>query len=221
MVVDLANETFFKSRLAKDDLEKLDSLLSTFKVKINSLKITIEEEQLKVQHKKAILEFDVALKEIGLVDVFEKGNWTDNYPAAKTDTTTKINLLQEEISELKSLSLFADVNNKESLAKWGIEYFKRPLTLEEESILVYFQRFPAKANDFYNRYLFSPEELFGNLDYKEKTDTGFWLNMDGVYEFIKYTSNPVLHTEANQQKLKELQQLSGSFEEQIEKNHRN
>jgi exonuclease SbcC len=215
MAVNVTNGRLFKCTRDKENLESLDRFLSTLQVKIDSLKITIEEEQLKTKNKKAVLEFEAALKDKNLVAVFEKGSWTENYTDARIDTITEINSLIEEISELQSMKLFTDVKNEESLAKWGIEYFKRPLSLEEESILIYFQKFPVKANCNLNRFLHSAIELFDNLDLKEKRPSGFWLNLDGVYEFIKYTSTPVLNTEANQQKLKELQQLSGSIEKQI------
>jgi exonuclease SbcC len=210
-----SQESFFKHRQTKEHIDHLDSLLLLLNTTIENVKTEISKDRRKKQNQTDLEKFETDLEEAGLTHRFKNSEWSTNFRRAKDVTKARIGELQSQIAELTSFSVFADIKNEESLAKWGLDYFNRPLSLKEESILLYFQRFPSKKPVANERYLWFRNELFENLDIKDQSESGFWLNLDGVFEFIPYTSNPLLDTNANQKKLKELQKLSGTLQEKI------
>src|SRR5690606_25793466 len=78
-----------------------------------------------------------------------------------------------------------------------IDNLEFPLSHIHESVLVYFQKYgkikPSQNEP--NRYVPFPEQLFHNIDsnIKDTGKEGFWLNLDGVFEFITYSEHRVLN----------------------------
>lgn len=124
----------------------------------------------------------------------------------------EIEKLEKEIIELESLSKFSDLNNPESLVRWATENLNFPISHTIESILIYFQKYgnakPSEQNA--NRYVPFPEELFENIEYKvkdKKDHHGFWLNLDGVYEYIEYSPNHLLNVDNVESLIKPLSEI--------------
>ena len=92
------------------------------------------------------------------------------------------------------MSTFSNIHHSESLAAWAIEHLEFPVSPEQESVLVHFQLFPRKEPDpaMDKRYLPFPKNLFDLLKIKQKMETGFWIDLDGVYEFIAYVPEQFL-----------------------------
>lgn len=132
-----------------------------------------------------------------IVQDFEASNWLVDFDAENNLFDNQIHVFERQITELESLSKFSDISNPESLLRWTTENLNFPVSHTTESVLVYFQKYgkirPSEKNT--NRYVPHPEELFDNIDrkIKDKTENGFWLNLDGVYEFVEYSPNPVLN----------------------------
>ena len=156
-----------------------------------------------------------------IVQEFETSNWLAAFDEESSIFDKNIKKLEKEIIELESLSKFSDVNSPESLLRWTTEKLNFPVSHTTESILVYFQKYgkvkPSEKNS--NRYVPNPEELFDNIDtkIKDKTDNGFWLNLDGVYEFIEYSPNPVLNVNDPKSITKPLSQLKENLNTQLAK----
>lgn len=73
----------------------------------------------------------------------------------------------------------------------------RPLNRAEESLIIHFQdlkRHKPISPKARNRYLPHPEELF-NHPTLEQEEHGFWINLQGVREFVSYSSHPVFNTD--------------------------
>src|SRR5690606_12378796 len=87
-----------------------------------------------------------------------------------------------------------------------------PISHTIESILIYFQKYgnakPSEQNA--NRYVPFPEELFENIESKvkdKKDHHGFWLNLDGVYEYIEYSPNHLLNVDNVESLIKPLSEI--------------
>ena len=209
---------YFDYKKKKEVLDQFRQILEERGVSVKEIEAdllrNIEYEQLK----KEVYRFEKHLRENDIFEDFKRGDWSTNYAGAKQTAAKRIAEIDAIVSEYKSLSTFTDIENKESLANWAIDFFKRPLNREEESVLVYFQKLPRKDENHRNeRHLPFPEELFNNLDIKEVSTKGFWLNLDGVFEFVTYVQRQILDTDINSKKLKEIQKLAGNITQEIAK----
>ncbi|WP_333888581.1 hypothetical protein [Sphingobacterium siyangense] len=165
----------------------------------DELKRKVTFERKFSSEKDLLFEFLNYLKDQDISSVFEKSLWSVDYERAKKEYIEKRTQLIKKINEYEGLSRFSNIEDSNSLASWAIEHINRPLTHEEESILIHFQLFPRqKPMNFEekDRYLPNPRQLFNNPDIKDKLEgKGFWLNLDGVYEYIKYVQNQYLNTD--------------------------
>jgi exonuclease SbcC len=152
---------------------------------------------------------------------FEASRWSTDYALEKLNYAFEAKADNDRLLELKALSEFADLGNPDSLAAWAMDYFDRPLSLEEESVLLHFQSLKrtepkdVKADD---RYLPEPYVLFETLDIHETAGKkGFWLALDGVYEFIDYATKQYLNIgpEKKLEVIAQLKQLSKGLTAEI------
>src|SRR5690606_30661755 len=147
-----------------------------------------------------------------LINDFDTSNWLIDFEKANENFPIEIEKLEKEIIELESLSKFSDLNNPESLVRWATENLNFPISHTIESILIYFQKYgnakPSEQNA--NRYVPFPEELFENIESKvkdKKDHHGFWLNLDGVYEYIEYSPNHLLNVDNVESLIKPLSEI--------------
>lgn len=177
----------------KEKVEKLEEWIDDHSVKIGKAKERFLENKRTKDDKQQLEKFTQYLDNQRIQMAFEASDWLSDYEFAKSNYDNFVSSIQKEIDALNALSSFADFGNAKSLAGWALEYFKRALNLEEESALLYFQKFPRVIpHESQGRYLPFPEELFDSMDIKDKSNEGFWLNLNGVYEFIGYTPTPLL-----------------------------
>ena len=154
-----------------------------------------------------------------IIDAFKKSNWLNNYKKEIEQFPVKIKELELEIAELESLSRFSDLNNPESLVNWAIDNLEFPLSHIHESVLVYFQKYgkikPSK-NEL-NRYVSFPEQLFRDIgsNVKDNSQEGFWLDLDGVFEFIMYSEHRVLNIKDPKKITKSLSKLKEGVETKL------
>ncbi|SNR16663.1 hypothetical protein [Tenacibaculum jejuense] len=169
-------------KINDEDLEKVKDWFFTQK-KENNAKNKLEE-------------FNDYLTNEEIVTDFETSYWLKDFDNAQEKFSIEIDKLEKEINEQEALSKFSDINNPESLLRWATENLKFPISYEIESILIYFQKYgrvkPSEENS--KRYIPEPEELFNkvNDNIKEISEKGFWLNLDGVHEFVECSKNRVL-----------------------------
>lgn len=141
---------------------------------------------------------------------------------ASENFSVEIEKLEKEIIDLESLSKFSDLNNPESLVGWATENLNFPISHTIESILIYFQKYgkvkPSEQNS--NRYVPFPEELFENIDSKvkdKKDNHGFWLNLDGAYEYIAYSPSRLLNVESAESLIKPLSEIKEGVGKKLSK----
>lgn len=171
-----------------------------------NVKSWFKSERSKNDNKLGLQNFIKHLTNNNNLEAFEKSNWLSDYQHTNDIYSKTIDDLDKEIIELESLSKFSDSNNKESLVNWAFDNLKFPLSHTDESILKYFQRYgkikPSEINS--KRYVPFPELLFKNIEanIKGKNEKGFWLNLDGVYEFINHSEQRILNVK-NPESIKE------------------
>lgn len=190
-------DKFLKISQSKASVEQVENWL-----KLNDNQLEKVKEWFSVQKKEnenqiALQNFTNHLRKNNVLSDFETSDWLTDFEKEKIEYPKRIEQLEKEITELQALSKFTDVNNPESLLNWAIENLKFPLSHNIESSLIYFQKYdkvkPSEKNA--ERYIPFPKDLFDNVQskIKEETDSGFWLNLDGVYEYIEHSPNQVLN----------------------------
>ena len=221
---DNIEDKFFKVKQEKTDIEKVENWL-----KINDNQLQKVKEWFSFQHKendnkKAIEAFSgYLIKEHALND-FENSKWLTDFENEEIEFSKRIERLEKEITELNSLSKFTDIDHPESLLNWAMENLQFPISHHKESTLIYFQKYgrvePLKQNA--KRYVPFPEDLFENIasKIKEETAHGFWLNLDGVYEYIEHSPSQVLNVNDPKLIIEPLKKLKEGIEGRLlELNH--
>lgn len=206
---------------AKRQVDIVEKWLTSNNNDIEKVNTWFKQQYEESNNRTAVQEFTKHLSTHNVLDAFKVSNWLIDYKKECKAYSKKIEALKKEVNELESLSRFSDLNNPESLVNWAIDNLKFPLSHNLESILIYYQKFgkikPSEENA--NRYVPFPEQLFHNIDsnIKDKTENGFWLNLDGVYEFISYSEHQVLDVDKPEDIVKSLSKLKESVEEKLSK----
>ena len=214
-------EKFLNIKQSKTNVEIVEKWLLSNENQLDKVKNWYHTQKNEAKSKSELNLFTNYLVKNNILKEFEASNWLIDFDKESNLFDKDITKLENEIAELDSLSKFSDVNNPESLLRWTVENLTFPVSHPTESILVYFQKYgkvkPSEKNS--NRYVPNPEELFNNIDskIKDKTDNGFWLNLDGVYEFIEYSPNPVLNVNNPKSITKPLSQLKENLKTQLAK----
>ncbi|TDY11499.1 DNA repair protein Rad50 [Meridianimaribacter flavus] len=132
------------------------------------------------------------LKPKGLLYYFESKTWDSNIIFNLQKEEESIN---ENIENKEKLNTINDVENVKSLAYWALN-LDRQLTIDEESVLAKYQEtlIVDKPENIAFKYIPEPKELFENLLIHKRTKDGFWLNINGIKEFIPVVTNPIFNT---------------------------
>lgn len=206
---------------SKLQIEIVSKWLTSFDNDIEKVNKWFTYQSVENDNKLALLDFTNYLSSNNIQDVFKASNWLTDYRKENKAYPKKIEGIEKEIAELESLSRFSDLNNSESLVNWALDNLQFPLSHILESVLIYFQKYgkikPSEDNS--NRYVPLPEQLFHNIDsnIKDNNENGFWLNLDGVYEFITYSEHQLLNVENPNDIIKSLSKLKEGIEEKLSK----
>ena len=126
---------------------------------------------------------------------FEQSEWIKGLRIGNDYYINRKPQIQTRIEQLNRMSEYTDLGNPESLANWAVS-LARPLTRIEESLVLHFQSLARKKPDSPTsevRYLPVPEKLFEN-EKIEENENGFWINLDGVWEYVDYVQEQKLNT---------------------------
>tara|TARA_R110001632_G_scaffold63318_2_gene151430 strand:- start:88443 stop:91703 length:3261 start_codon:yes stop_codon:yes gene_type:complete len=133
------------------------------------------------------------LKENNVLSFFNNKSWNGNIVVELGKLIVEV---EKDISRKKGLSEINDIENEKSLAYWALN-LNRELTIQEESIVHKYQYdniWVEEPSDIKRKYIPKPEELLENINVYKTVEKGFWLDLNGVKEFIEYTSNPIFNT---------------------------
>lgn len=208
-------DNFLKISQSKASIEKLENWLEFNDNQLDKVKDWFFFQRKENDNKIALQSFTNHLRTNNSLSDFETSSWLIDFEKENVEFSKSIEELEKEIIELQSLSKFTDFNNPESLLNWAIGNLKFPIIHTIESTLIYFQKYgnvkPSEKNG--ERYVPFPEDLFEKIDFKikEETDGGFWLNLDGVYEYIEHSPNQVLNVSDPKLLIEPIQKLKEGF----------
>lgn len=197
-----AKKLLDESTKYKDIIDKVNSWLNEDRQDADAIRHWHQVERSKVTDAENQKAFGKFLTENKLQREFEQSDWFNNYEAAGKLTLQKLKDFEEAITKLETQLVFSDLDNPASLAHWAIKQLDLPLTLEQESLLIHFQSLSRTApNPPQERYLPFPEKLFKKPLTFKAGDNGFWLELNGIHEFIINVHKQHLNVPANQIKL--------------------
>lgn len=197
-----AKKLLDESTKYKDSIDKVNSWLTEDRQDADAIRQWHQAERAKITDAENLKAFEKFLTENKLQQQFEQSDWYNNYATAAKLTSQKLKEFEETIGKLETQLVFSDLDNPASLAHWAIEQLNLPLTLEQESLLIHFQRLSRTApNPPKERYLPFPEKLFKEPLIFKASHNGFWLELNGIHEFISNVPKQHLNVSANQIKL--------------------
>lgn len=213
---------YFNIKQSKTSVETVDNWLTLNDNQLDKVKEWYKFQTKENENKRNLLGFINYLKNNSLINDFDTSIWLSDFAKASENFAVEIEKLEKEIIDIESLSKFSDLNNPESLVRWATENLNFPISHIIESILIYFQKYgkvkPSEQNS--NRYVPFPEELFENIDSKvkdKKENHGFWLNLDGVYEYIAFSPNRLLNVDSVESLIKPLSESKEGFGKKLNK----
>ncbi|MEJ5102785.1 hypothetical protein [Chryseobacterium sp. MYb328] len=212
-------ERFLEISQSKASIEKVENWLKLNANQLEKVKEWFSFQRKENENKTALQSFTNHLRTNNVLSDFDTSNWLIDFEKENVEFPKRIEELEKEITELQSLSKFTDINNPESLLNWAIENLKFPILHNIESTLIYFQKYGKVKVSERNaeRYISVPEDLFKNVDAKIKEETvrGFWLNLDGVYEYIEHSPNQVLNVSDPKLLIEPIQKLKEGVENRL------
>jgi exonuclease SbcC len=193
---DHIEKLFFELHQSKVSIEKVEDWLKLNNNQLKKVKDWFYFQKNENQNKIALQNFTNYLRKNNILSDFDASNWSTDFENEKEKFPKRFEQLKQEIIELQSLSKFTDIENPESLLHWAIANLKFPILHNIESTLIYFQKYGKVKSSEKNgeRYIPFPKDLFNNIGNKIKAENnhGFWLDLDGVYEYIEHCPNYVL-----------------------------
>jgi len=178
-----------------DILTAAQGLLEKLKIKENELEKVYLDYKNKKDKYTVFNSLESRLLTQELEPFFQKSEWMKGFKIGNEHYINRKPQIQPRIEQLNRMSEYTDLGNPESLANWAVS-LGRPLTRVEESLVLHFQSLARKRPDNPTqeaRYLPVPEKLFENKKIEENTD-GFWINLDGIWEYVDYVTEQKLNT---------------------------
>ncbi len=216
MVEEEKLEIFTKTSNENEKLKKAKTILNTLGNKNGLLENFIKYRNQLRQHlllKNLTRELNVSWT------MFEKANWEKGYSEGLMGIHSEIKTFVEIRDNLIAIKAYNDLSNVNSLARWAVDQ-KRGFTKEEESVLIHFAKQgitrakPKKSKGV--RYLPDPKELFKKaIEPVNADDIGFWLSLDGVYEYVEYVFVQILDRSDPQLIKEHFENQSKSIDEKI------
>lgn len=161
------------------------------------LRDRVKAEKQFMRDKSLLGDFILYLRSNRIEESFESSVWNTDYESAVGKSVELEKSLTARIQELDALTVFSDIDSPDSLAGWAIHSLGRELSLQEESLLRYFQKLPREKPEVIeklSRYLPDPDILFDGPDVRDlEINKGFWINLGGVIEHIPYVEKQYLN----------------------------
>ena len=190
-----AFDKYSNAKSAHDLLIKAESLLSKFNIEKEELDALYNIYQRQKEQYFILQELRSQLSIKSLESFFEQSEWMRGFIAGNEYFNLRISEINPQLEQFDLLIKFSDINDPQSLVRWAIS-LNRPLTLEEESLIIYFQTYkrekPENAEKG-SRFLPLPETLFKNKII-DVDHNGFWIDLGGVFEYIDYVQERKLNT---------------------------
>jgi hypothetical protein len=183
----IAQQEYDETSARWSKVKSVDGWLRVYKT-IDAVREQFNKQDRISRDRRTLAEFEHFLSSRNLFDEFSESTWAQDYRLASAEYDGAMEQLNSEISRLEQLLPLFDSDNKDSVVQWAIRNAGK-LTKEEESVLMHFKalstKTPADATDG-SRFIPDPEKVYKNLKPANADANGFWVNMDGVMEYIAY-----------------------------------
>lgn len=189
------SDVHFSAKQRYTTLNDARKLIDDLKIDEKTLETVYKDYQRMKERNSILQEFTSKLSDKNVQSFFEKSEWMKGVKTGNEYFTKRINEIRSSLENLELLSEYADINNPDSLVRWAIS-LNRSLTKVEESLMLHFQT--LKRNQPENpikreRYLPLPSVLFDKPKVEEKKN-GFWIDLNGVWEYVEYVSEQRFNT---------------------------
>lgn len=161
------------------------------------------------EQKNKLKELNSFLKNNNLHTLFEESKYSKTIKSAIIFYKDKKEQLEQQIESTKKLKEIIQNQNSESFAGWAVSEGIK-LNELQESILFHFATLPTHYNGS-EHYIPEPDKFIKALQKEvRKTDTGFIINLSGLYYHIKSRESYIF---GNPQKIKaELEKIGKDFQ---------
>lgn len=214
-----SENAYLSAASEKKKVEQITNWLAQSDWSVDTLNSEYAKERKQKLENSLLAEFTVHLQNHNILHKLTSSEWTNDFEKKKASFHSELKFMESELARLKAFSVFANLDNEQSLARWAIGNLDYPVSHEVESALVYFQQFPLTEPkvELGLRYLANPDELFDNPKYDQRGNDGFWLCLLGVNEFIPYTVERLLDHHDNEYMRATFKSLISGNSQKIEK----
>ncbi len=192
-------------------LEKAQKIITGLDCDIEKLDELYEQNRALQGRRQIIKKVNQELETQKLTDFFHSRKWPYPYIDFERSVTQEIDKLKSELAIKNTLKSYSDLSNKDSLGYWAFN-LGRPLGFEEESALIHYQKLPRIKPTNHIRYLPSPDEFMSALNVIEMETLGFWINLNGIREFVPNAPKQIFNTTNKD----EIKKYFDSFSEQLD-----
>lgn len=196
------------------ETEKVQKWLQEANCTLDQLRSKYDENNQVRSKKENLQNLIKELKSKNLDAIFDQVEVKDSIGSINQFLTDAVSALKVEIETKEILKRFSNLNDPDSFAYWAIAQ-KRAFTLEEESAIIEFQKFPRKKPANNKDYLPSPKEFINALEVVEKEENGFWINLNGIRKFVQYTPKQIFNTTDTQSIASHFAAYSSTLDKEI------
>ena len=204
---------YFNLKESKSNIDNLQRLLPPFQNSVDEIKTYYLRQQQNFEDKKQVNIFLKRIKDLGIKQKFEEFIYESENIKNVSESIEK---LKNELIINEALIKFSNIDDKKSLSNWAINR-KKAFNKYEESVLVKLQDLiVAHPEDARFKYIPFPDKFFDKIQKGNEDEDGFWLNIDGILEYIPFTDKQFLDEENRENKKKYFAEKYSSAQKQIQ-----
>lgn len=159
---------------------------------VGNIKAAWLRQAMILRDRQTLKDFDERLKESALIPTWDElaGEAGDIRELHRLRLSRET-ILKELLQQLSLAKEFMNYHDPHSLVHWSLDQ-NRPLSLQEESLLVHFQALKTLKTPK-TEHVSNPEKLFllKNISFEAE---GFWFEREGISEYIPYVAQQILAT---------------------------
>lgn len=179
----------------QEKIKQLEKLLPQFSNSVDKIKEHYDLQLKNKEERSKLNSFIDELLKKKIFDEFDQSEWKKDYEKTFASHNKRIQELETEIKTNEALLKFSNVDDKKSIAFWAINR-KKGFSPIEESVLIKFKELiVSNPKNIETKYLPNPEELFENIKKDIEDNDGFWINLNGVHEYVPLVEQQFLKSE--------------------------
>lgn len=180
-------EEFQKQRAIIDQIEKLIEKQGT----LENIERLCKLDYANREARKGLKELESLLRQNKMWEQFLSSPWVQDTENATQKTAEQLEALEKKIEYQQSLMKLSDINDSQSLSAWAMNNAWE-MSPEEESLLVHFssaKTVSPESLEAQKRYVADPERFLRKATTHKVDKKGFWIDLGGMYEYVKYITD--------------------------------